>query len=178
MLEKATIARPYSSAAFSQALDEGTLSEWSVFLRKLKLIVSDASMRKIIHHPKVSDELLVSCIIDICGEGVSQTQTNFVRTLIDAGRITLAPEISDLFELSKSAAEDMREVDVVSAYTLEQEQIESLSALIAKRLGKKIDMHTSEDNELIGGIVIRAGDAVLDASVRGRLKELTNLFAQ
>ncbi|MEQ8938732.1 MAG: F0F1 ATP synthase subunit delta [Gammaproteobacteria bacterium] len=178
MLEKATIARPYAEAAFSQALEEGTLGDWSVFFGNLKLIVRDENMRHVIHNPKLSDQQLSELIIELCGEAISQTQKNFVRILVDGERISLAPEMAGLYEQSKAAAEGMSEVDVISAYTLDASQLSTISDAIAKRLGKKVDINASVDKELIGGIVIRAGDAVIDASVKGRLKELSNLFAQ
>lgn len=178
MLEKATIARPYASAAFSLALDEGSLGEWSVFLGNLKLIVKDSDMRRVINSPKLSDQQLAALIIELCGENVNQSQQNFISILVNAERISLAPEIDDLFEKSKAAAEGMSEVDVISAYALDDAQLNTISDAIAKRLGKKVDIHASEEKELIGGVVIRAGDAVIDASIKGRLKELTNLFAQ
>lgn len=178
MIEKATIARPYAEAAFSQALDEGTLADWAVFVGNLKMIISDENMRQVIYNPKLSDQQLADLIIELCGEAISQTQQNFVKILVDAERIALAPEIAGLFEQSKAAAEGMSEVDVISAFALDDGQLNTISDAISKRLGKKIDINASEDKDLIGGVVIRAGDAVIDASVKGRLKELTNLFAQ
>ncbi len=178
MLEKATIARPYAEAAFSQALDEGALGDWSVFLGNLKLVVGDENMRHVITNPRLNEQQLADLIIELCGEAVSQSHKNFVKIIVDAERISLAPEIAGLFEQHKAAAEGMSEVDVISAFTLDDSQLSAISDAIAKRLGKKIDINAKEDKDLIGGIVIRAGDAVIDASVKGRLKELTNLFAQ
>jgi F-type H+-transporting ATPase subunit delta len=178
MLEKATIARPYAEAAFSQALDESALADWSDFLNKLRIIVSDVNMGKVIGNPKLSEQQLTDFILEICGDGVSQSHKNFVKLLVEAERISLAPEIATLFEQQKAAAEGMSDVSVISAYALDDNQLNAISESISKRLGKKVEIHASEDKDLIGGIVIRAGDAVIDASVKGRLKELNNLFAQ
>lgn len=177
MLEKATIARPYAEAAFSQALDEGTLSEWSVFLNNLKLVIADSNMRSVLNSPKLNDEQLSDFIIEVCA-GETASHRNFIRLLVQAERIALAPEVSELFEHSKSAAEGMSDVEVISAYALDETQLNAISTTIAKRLGKKVEIIASEDKDLIGGVIIRAGDAVVDASVRGRLKDLTNIFAQ
>jgi len=67
---------------------------------------------------------------------------------------------------------------VISAYALDDAQINAISESISKRLSKKIDINTDVDNDLIGGVIIRAGDSVVDASLRGRLKELNSIFAQ
>ncbi len=178
MLEKATIARPYAEAAFAQALEEGQLNEWSGFLDKLRLIITDENMRGVLHHPQLSHEQLAQFIIDICGEGLSQTQSNFVSLLVEAERIQLADELCALFEQKKAAVEGISDVHVISAFALDQSQIDTISQAVAKRLGKQVEIQTEEDKELIGGVIIRSGDAVVDASVRGRLKELTNIFAQ
>ncbi len=178
MLEKATIARPYAEAAFDQALEEGKLADWSAMLNLLKAVISDKNMHAVIHNPQLSSEQLYQFIIDICGDVLSQTGKNFVKILVDAERIGLAAQIFSLFEQKKAAAEGISEVDVIAAYPMDDAQVNNISDVISKRLGKKVDIKTSEDKNLIGGVVIRAGDSVIDASLRGRLKELNSVFAQ
>ena len=178
MLEKATIARPYANAAFEQALEEGKLAEWSDSLNLLGVIISDENMSGVINNPKLSSDGLYQFIIDIAGDKLTQSAKNFIRILIDAERIGLASEVFNIFEQMKAAAEGISEVDVISAYPLDDAQVSSISESISKRLGKKIDVNTEEDKDLIGGVVIRAGDSVIDASLRGRLKELNSVFAQ
>ena len=178
MLEKATIARPYANAAFDQAIEEGKLSDWSAMLNLLGVIVSDSNMNQVINNPKLSNEQLYQFIADIGGDKFSQAGKNFIRILIDAERIGLAAEIFTIFENKRAAAEGISEVDVISAYPLDDAQVNVISDSISKRLGKKVDINTDEDKDLIGGVIIRAGDSVIDASIRGRLKELNSLFAQ
>jgi len=178
MLEKATIARPYANAAFDQAIEEGKLGEWSSMLNLLSIIVSDENMRGVINNPKLSSEQLHQFIADICGDKLSKTANNFTKVLVDAERIGLAAEIFDLFEQKRAAVEGISEVDVISAYALDDAQINAISGSISKRLSKKIDINTKEDIDLIGGVIIRVGDSVVDASLRGRLKELNSVFAQ
>jgi len=178
MLEKATIARPYANAAFDQAIDESKLSEWSAMLNLLSVIVSDDSMSAVINNPKLSDEALYQFFTDIGGDKFSQTGKNFIRVLIDARRINLATEVFELFERKRTAAEGISDVEVISAYPLDDAQVNAISESISKRLGKKIDINTDEDKDLIGGVIIRVGDSVIDASLRGRLKELNSIFAQ
>jgi F-type H+-transporting ATPase subunit delta len=177
MLEKATIARPYAEAAFSQAIEEGKLAEWSAFLATLRAAVEVKEMRQVIYSPKVTEKQLADFVIEICGE-LSTTQKNFVNILIDAERIIFASDISKQFEQSKAAAEGLSEVQVISAYALNEQQLNDISASIAKRIGKQVEIKPGEDRDLIGGVVIRVGDAVIDASIKGRLKELNNIFAQ
>ncbi|MBL1142482.1 MAG: F0F1 ATP synthase subunit delta [Proteobacteria bacterium] len=178
MLEKATIARPYANAAFDQAIDESKLSDWSAMLNLLSVIVSDDNMNSVINNPKLSNEQLYQFIADVGGDKFSQTGKNFIRILIDAERIGLAVKVFELFEQKRAAAEGISDVDVISAYPLDDAQVNAISESISKRLGKKVDVNTEEDKNLIGGVIIRAGDSVIDASLRGRLKELNSVFAQ
>ncbi|MEM7027390.1 MAG: F0F1 ATP synthase subunit delta [Pseudomonadota bacterium] len=178
MLEKATIARPYAEAAFAQALDDGKLSEWSTFLGTLSAAVEVDEMKQVIFSPKVNEQELADFIADICPGDLSAAQKNFISILIEAERLIIAPDIDRLFEQSKAAAEGLSEIDVVSAYALNDAQLSDISDSVSKRIGKKVDINVTEDKELIGGVVIRLGDAVIDASIKGRLKELNNIFAQ
>ena len=142
------------------------------------MIVSDDNMSGVINNPKLSSEQLYQFIVDIAGDKLSQTGKNFVRVLIDAERIGLASEVFELFEQKRAVAEGISEVDVVSAYPLDDAQVKTISDAVSKRLGKKIDINTEADKDLIGGVIIRVGDSVIDASLRGRLKELNSVFAQ
>ena len=83
-----------------------------------------------------------------------------------------------MFEQKRSAAEDVSEVDVITAYPLNENQIKKISESLSKRTGNKIDINIEENKDLIGGVIIRVGDSVVDASLRGRLEELNNVIAQ
>ena len=178
MQEKTTIARPYARAVFEQAGASGGLEQWSVMLQLLRQVVADATMQALIKNPKVDDNRLADIIFDICGERLNQQGKNFVRILIDAGRLSVAAQIYKLFEEKKAEAEGIAGVEVISAYPLEDQQREKIKQVMAKRLGKKIEITARTDQGLIGGAVIRAGDSVIDASLKGRLRQLGHNFAE
>ena len=175
MLEKATITRPYAEAAFAQALEENKLAEWSEMLSLLAVIISNQDMHKLINNPKLSANKLYDLILDIYEENLSKTSKNFIKILIDAKRIELASEISAIFEEKRLAEESVTKINVTTAYPLNENQIKVINDLFSKRTGNKIDINVDEDKDLIGGVIIRAGDSVIDASLRGRLKELNNV---
>lgn len=178
MLEKATIARPYARAAFEQAREEGKLREWSAMLGFIAAVVKDPLMQRVIPNPKLGEERLYGLVADICGDRLSETGRNFLRLLVDAGRLDVAPEIFNQFEEKRSRAEGISEVDVVSAYELDPEQQRQVADLMKKRLGRDVQVRSSVDPAIIGGVIIRAGDSVIDASMRGRLRQLANEFAK
>ena len=178
MQEKTTQARPYAIAAFEQAQDEGKLSDWSNMLQLLSLIVSDSQMQLVMENPKMGVQSVYRFVLDICGNNLSATGKNFVKVLIDAGRLSLAPQIYQLFEKNRTAIEGIIEVEVVSAYSVESEEQQKIADVMGKNLGKKIEISTQVDKSLIGGVIIRTGDSVIDASIKGRLKQLGNVLAE
>jgi F-type H+-transporting ATPase subunit delta len=175
--ERATLARPYAKAAFDQAKAEGKAQEWSSLLEFLAALAADPVMQRVIRNPKVSGEQLSGLLVDLCAERVTPTGHNFLRLLVDAGRLDVAAEIRDQFQRRRLRDEGRANVDVVAAFELDESQKGRIRDLMAKRLGLAITLSTTVDNGLIGGAVIRSGDSVIDASVRGRLRELGNQLA-
>lgn len=174
MLENATIARPYATAVFELAQETGQVEAWSAMLGLLSLVVSDNSLRALIANPKVSRAQLQELVFDVCGEELSGAGQNFVKVLVQAERLQYASYVKDLYEQMRAAAEGKVEVEVVTAYTLDEQQRAAIADTISTRLGKQVTVRTSVDETLIGGAVIRAGDSIIDASLRGRLGELSN----
>ncbi|MCS3903445.1 F-type H+-transporting ATPase subunit delta [Methylohalomonas lacus] len=177
MLEKTTIARPYAEAAFEQAREEGTLKSWSELLSVLAVAVSDKQMHALLQNPRVTAAQLLDIVSGIAGGELSETQRNFLQVLVEAERLQFAPEMKTLFEANRLDAEGLANVEVVSAYPLEDAQRSRITDAMAKRLDRKIELTESTDEKLIGGAVIRNGDSVIDASIRGQLEELRSELA-
>ena len=178
MQEKATIARPYARAAFEQAREEGRLKDWSAMLELLAAVASDSLMRSVIRNPKVSPEQLHAVVTDVCGKTLSESGRNFVKVLVNAGRLDVAPEIHEQFEQKRARVEGISDVRVITAYELEEAQTKRVAEAMKKRLGRDIELSAEVDKSIIGGVIIRAGDSVIDASLRGRLRQLANEFAK
>jgi F-type H+-transporting ATPase subunit delta len=174
MQDNTTIARPYARAIFELAQEENTLQEWSDLLKLLSEIVIDPDMRKVISSPRVSSEQLLQIISEVMDNRLDSLGQNFIKVLIDANRLRLVPFISDLFEKRRAEAEGRVDIKVLTAYELEAQQSTQLSDVMGKRLGKKVNISATIDESLIGGIIIRAGDTVIDSSLRGRLNTLRN----
>lgn len=174
MQEKLTIARPYAEAVFELAREQGELQRWSNIVSVLAALVENADMGRVIRDPRVGRERLVDIVVDIAGEILGEQGTNFVRLLLHNDRLGLAPQISELFENLRLEAEGIVHVDVIAAYPLDARQQEVISKAVGSRLGKRIELATQTDEHLIGGAVIKAGDHVIDLSVRGRLRQLTS----
>lgn len=177
MLEKSTIARPYAQAVFELSQQTGDAEQWSSSLELLNRIVSDEQMYALLSNPKVTEQQLLDIISEIASSQISGQTMNFVKVLVAAGRLQYIPQIVELFESMRASAQGKVDVEVISAYELDESQKNQIAQSISQRLGKEVNITATVDESLIGGAVIRAGDSVIDASLSGRLQELGNALA-
>jgi F-type H+-transporting ATPase subunit delta len=172
MAETITVARPYAQAAFMYAAEQQSLREWSDMLALLAGVVSDAAMASLIESPHLTETKLADLIIDVCGERLNDKCANFVRVLAANRRLEVLPDIAALFEIQRHEAEGTIKAELVSAYPATDEQQARIIDSLRRRLGKDIELSCSTDAGLLGGAIIRAGDLVIDGSVRGKLERL------
>jgi F-type H+-transporting ATPase subunit delta len=172
MEDVSALARPYGLAAFKQAREEGKVREWSEMLETLTLILRDPTMLGLISNPKVNDQQVAALIIDVAGDGLSETGANLVRIMAENERLAQMFGVAAVFEEERDRAEGRSHVEVTSAFALSDAEEKSIAASMSKRLGTEVDVSVTVDDSLIGGVIIRAGDTVIDASLRGRLGQL------
>lgn len=179
MAERYTLARPYAEAVFEVAQstgDEGLL-QWSDALAALSAIVADETVSALKSNPRVSDKVLADAIIETGSADFGEDARNLVRLLIDNGRLWLAPEIAELFEIERAAAEDRLDVEVTSAVELSETQRSALEEALEKRFDCRVAMTFEQDESVIGGAVIRAGDLVIDGSLTAQLTRMRQSLA-
>jgi F-type H+-transporting ATPase subunit delta len=176
MQENLTIARPYAQAAFEQATAEGTTAAWSSALTLLGTMVADPQMRQLIADPRVGRQRLIDLMLDIGGTHFGPTFRNFVKVLASAHRLDVVPEIAQLFESHRAAAENVAHAEIVTAFPLDPAQEAGIARAVQARLGKEVRIRQRVDPGLIGGAVVRVGDTVYDVSLKGGLNQLASLF--
>ena len=172
--ESITIARPYAEAVFARAKESDSLDQWSETLAYMGAVMSDPAMSGVIGNPNVEKSQLTDLVIEIGGEQFGDEAKNLVRLLVENDRLSIAPQIAEQYEALKSESQGVLEVDVVSAFPVDDDQKEAIANALKAKLGRDINITTSEDPELIGGMRIRAGDLVIDGSVQGQLTKLAN----
>jgi F-type H+-transporting ATPase subunit delta len=172
MAQLTTMARPYAKAAFSTAESSGQLANWSKGLGLLAAVAQQPRVAGYLKNPSSSASAQAQTLIDLCGSELGAQVQNFVLVLAVNKRLPLLAEIVALFEQLKAERERTVDVDVVSAFALDSAAEQKLSSLLKQKLQREVKISTSVDNTLIGGVVVRAGDMVIDNSVRGRLKKL------
>jgi len=172
MSELSTLARPYAEAVFKIAVESKSASDWSEMLGFLSAVMQDKEMLAIVANPKVSQEQLTTLILDICQDQLKEQGINFVKLLVQNDRLILAPQISELFEAYKAEHEGYVDVEITSAYALTKDEQKKFVSTLKKQLGKDVQITTSIDKSLIGGFIAKAGDKVIDGSVKGQLQQL------
>ena len=177
MSEAITIARPYAQAAFDEAQKLNALREWSEMLLSLAQAVNHPEVQAAVSNPRVPAVQIAGLMDALLGTSASVQQRNFVRIVVDNRRLLVLPEIAELFEARKAEAEKSVNVVVDSAFELSAAQQDKIAASLKKRLAREIKLTCNVKKELLGGVVIRAGDKVIDGSALTRLAEMANALA-
>lgn len=172
--ELTTIARPYARAAFSYALSQPEgLGQWSNMLKLLAAAIDQSIVREALDDPMLTMGDETALVFDIMGDDLTDEGKNFVSILAEYGRLSLIPTISEMFELLKSHHEKTMEVEVTSAFEVSDQERTNLAGALNRMLQRNINLETKVDTDLIGGVVIKAEDTVIDDSIRGRLTKLS-----
>ena len=172
MIEPITLARPYARAAFQFAVDSGAVDSWHEALVTVAAVVAEPSVAKVLDDPATTASQRAQTVATVLGDDLPTGVTQFVSVMAENHRLTLAGEVATLFAELRSALDAAANVTVTSAFDVADATIEQLAASLTTKLGKTVEMTVETDASLIGGAIIRAGDMVIDGSVRGRLHKL------
>ncbi|PSW01406.1 F0F1 ATP synthase subunit delta [Photobacterium lipolyticum] len=173
MSDMTTIARPYAKAAFDFAVENGELAQWAEMLTFASEVVKNETMQEVLHSGFSADKL-TEIIVSVCGEQLNEFGLNLLKVMAENGRLAALPDVSDEFLFLKNEHEKTIEASVISAVTLDDSQLAAIREKLELRLERKVKLNCSVDETLIAGVVIRAGDLVIDNSVRGKLTRLSD----
>ena len=174
MSELSTIARPYAKAVFELADQDKSYDKWSDVLSLLSTIVADDAMQTLVEDPFIDKSKLAELIKGVCADKTDEQAHNLLDTLIENSRLNTIDAISVRYEELRAQAESLVEAQVESALPLDDSQLDKLSSSLEKHFGKKVKLTSSVNEDLMGGILIRAGDTVIDGSVRTKLEKLAS----
>jgi len=172
MAELATLARPYANAVFDVAKADSELDLWSRMLMVLAAAVRNDAVQLLLADPEVEEEQKAYRLSAICGDELNDRGRRFVHVLAANKRLALLPDVSALFEALRAEEQSTLDVLVTSAYALSEGEVAKLKAALTRRFQREVNMTSDVDASLIGGAVIRAGDTIIDGSVRGKLSKL------
>lgn len=170
MAELATIARPYAEALYkSSRADLASSSNW---LDALAAVAANGQLLQFAENPKVTSQQVFDVVSDVARVQLPTVGQNFLRTVIENGRLAALPEIAHQFRLLRNSQSGASDATVYSAFPISAQQLDELTGALEKRFGRKLNLTVQEDPSLIGGIRVVAGDEVLDTSVKARLEQM------
>ena len=172
MADLTTLARPYAKAAFEIARENNDLTNWSNMLSLAANVSSNNTVKSAISSPTLTADAQAAILVNLCGEELDQKGKNFISLLAENKRLTLLSEIAEIYEILRASEEKTIEVELTTAHETNPEVTEKLATALKNRLQREINLTSKVDASLIGGAVIRAGDTVIDSSVRGKLRKL------
>jgi len=172
MSELATLARPYAVAAFKRAKETDSTKKWSQDLAFMSAVLGDKDISVVVDNPKINKQQVSAFVLDICQGQIDQEAENLLRLLVHNKRLSLAPLIAELFEVYKAEDGGYIDVEVFVAYAFAKEDKSKFAATLENTLGKKVNMKVTVDKSLIGGVLVRAGDRVIDGSIKGQLQQM------
>ncbi|EHL21213.1 F0F1 ATP synthase subunit delta [Acidovorax sp. NO-1] len=174
MAELATIARPYADALFKAAtsgagMDLASTADW---VDELAAIAANPQLRQLADNPKVTADQVFAVFTGVARSALSDTAKNFLRTVIDNGRINALPEVASQFRALVNRRNGSSDAVVYSAFPMDSAALSEVGAALEKRFGRKLNLAVQQDESLIGGIRVVVGDEVLDTSVKARLEQM------
>lgn len=175
MSELITVARPYAKAAFDYAVEHNAIDHWQQMLIFASEVVQNPQIASLLSGA-LAPEKLSEVVITVCGEQLDKAGQNLIRIMAENHRLPALPDVADLFQQLRTAHEAVAEVEVISARKLKKTQLKQISTAMEKRLSQQVKLTCSIDKSVLGGVIIRTGDEVIDGSIRGRLDRLADLL--
>lgn len=171
MSELTTVARPYAKAAFDFAVEANAIESWLIQLTFAAEVAKDETITSYLSGG-ASVEQAQALFLNVCGEQVDSQGQNFLKVMAENERLLVLPQVLAQFCELKAEYEQEITVDVTSAVEVTAEQKTTLSAALEKRLARKVKLNCIVDTSIVSGLIIKAGDMVIDGSVQGKLSRL------
>lgn len=171
MAELATIARPYAEALF-KSVPDAELPAWCEALEAVAGVARDPQVQALAANPKVTESQVFDVIVAAAKVSLASSLTNFLRTVLDNGRLAALPLMVEQFQSLVKARQGVSEAQIFSAFPIDAAQLADIIVPLEKRFGRKLEAKVELDPELIGGVRVVVGDEVLDTSVKARLERM------
>jgi F-type H+-transporting ATPase subunit delta len=175
-VEITTIAKPYANAIFEIAEQNKSHSDWRGILEAGAKLANDENMQAFIASPSTTSENKAQAVAavfkSILGRAISKEETVFVTLLLDNGRISALPSMLESFDIMSNLSSDAKAFHVISAYKLSAAEEKQIVTDLSDKYSATVSIDTEVDESLVGGVVIKEGDKVIDLSIKARVDEL------
>ena len=170
MAEIATIARPYAEALFKATASD--LDGTAGWVDELAAIAANPQLLQFADNPRVGVDQVFEVVAGVAKSALPDAAKNFLRMVIENGRLAALPEIATQFRALKNARSGSSDATVFSAFAIDADALANVSLALEKRFGRKLNLTVALQPELIGGIRVVVGDEVLDTSIKARLEHM------
>ena len=178
MSENIQVAQSYAKAVHELCANVPAAEAWSAKLAQLAMVAANPDMLQFLADISRSSAARTQGFLAVVASELDPAATNLVRLMGENGRLDMLPEIAQQFELLRDEAEQRITASVASAFPLTDTEIQQIKAALSRRLNRSIVLQQSIDASLIAGAVIRAGDWVIDGSVRGGIDNLATQMSR
>ncbi len=170
-MPRGVTAKRHAQAVFQIAQERKELDRWQSDLESIAATLSQPELAALLENPKIRFEEKAR-LVEGTLPGVSQLALNLVYLLVTRGRVALAGDIADEYQRLLDAHRGIEHVEVTTAVPLEEEQEGKLAKRLSSLTGKKVTLSTRVDPAIVGGLVARIGDSLLDGSTHSKLAAL------
>jgi F-type H+-transporting ATPase subunit delta len=170
------VARRYAEAYFQLARDAGRIEAWGGDLARAAEMLEQPAVAEAMRNPRVPIGDRVRLVLNLT-DGLEEETRNLVRLLVERGRTGVLPAVLERYRALADEASGVTRVDVTAAVPLNQNLEREIRTALSQRLGGSIHTTVRQDPSIIGGLIIRIGDRVIDSSVRTRLQQLRAALA-
>jgi len=174
MARRDSTARRYAEAAFEVAMRDGTLEQWRAELDIAASVIGDPRALDILANPAIPTEQRSSVLDQLLGDRAARPVKNLIQLMLRRGRIEELSRVAAEFRRLDDDRQGITHATATSASELTQDEIRELTARLEQSTGGRIALDVQVDPSLLGGLVVRVGDRLIDGSVRGRLERLRN----
>ena len=176
MARRDSAPRRYAEAAFDIALRDGTVEAWRSELDKAAAALDVAELREVLANPALPMQERAEVVNRVFAD-LSAPTRNLVLLLLRRRRIEQLPRVAAEFRRLDDQRNGIVHAGATSAAPLGDAEIRAITARLEQLTGGQVALETSVDPDLLGGLVVRIGDRLIDGSVRGRLERLRNQLA-
>ncbi len=177
-MPRAASARRYAQAVFELALENRELEKWFDDLTLLSDSVSNQEFLDFLSQPRVTSEEKIRVVRDALGDSVGPLALNLMSLLATKNIAHILPGITDQYQELLDAQQGIERAEAVTAIPLDDDEQRRVTQMLSAMSGRDVRLTTRIDAEILGGMIIRIGDRVMDGSTRSRLQAMRRELAE
>jgi F-type H+-transporting ATPase subunit delta len=174
MARRDSTARRYAEAAFEVAMRDDTLAAWRNELDVAAELAGDERALEVLANPAIPGERRATALTEMLGDRVSRPVQNLSQLMLRRGRIDDLSRVAAEFRRLDDARQGVTHATATTATELTPDEVQALTDRLEQSTGGRIALDVQVDPSLLGGLIVRVGDRLIDGSVRGRLERLRN----